>query len=265
MYDGILQASILSSGSFYTTFKTFYGDLIHQGRVVLGDFSMGCSPIKRIKKVPMTDHKYSFMVYYCLEFSGKSSEILYHTYGHKSFVLNDNYVTVTYLKPFYDYYKTRYLVFSFVKFITKYFCSTIFKHTISYTRKVYYNILLLKKNAAKIRIHFKILSPRTIATAYTYILFIVYFQVTAPFSWQVLKRQSFIYVFFSKSDENSLKSWNNPMTSVSWIPVVVNPFVRGQQKVTHFPYWKPIHDQTSKNEDFGVFQEGSMNLFNLKF
>ena len=78
IYYQSTRENILSCSIFYTTFKTFYGDLIHQGRVVLGDFSMGCSPIKRIKKVPMTDHKYSFMVYYCLEFSGKSSEILYH-------------------------------------------------------------------------------------------------------------------------------------------------------------------------------------------
>ena len=70
VYKNVLASCLTAVPVSVQLFKTFYGDLIHQaakGNAVWGIF-LSCTPIKRIKKVPMTDHKYSFMVSAVLSF-----------------------------------------------------------------------------------------------------------------------------------------------------------------------------------------------------
>ena len=55
IYYQSTRENILSCSIFYTTFKTFYGDLIHQATLensIVGGISMAVPQIKRIKKSP---------------------------------------------------------------------------------------------------------------------------------------------------------------------------------------------------------------------
>ena len=70
----------------------------------------------------------------------------------------------------------------------------------------------------------------------------------------IIRNYAFKFLIFNWHFMFVLKyeiNWNDPMMlAFVWLVLVVNSFVLGQQKVTHFPYWKPIHEQTLKKWAF---------------